>query len=455
MNYRNPLMILAATLLLGLGATATAATADESGSKAETAEMNAQLETEYKKALIAADKERHAAEASLEKAREQLHLAAEQRGEAAGQRGKATEESVKAQAVRQAEMEKMHEELSRARRQLRETSREIARVDREVARARSDRAVSRHVFSTSDRPVIGVILGDTDDVGIKVLGVSPDGPAEQAGIKQGDVIVAMGGRVLAAVDETGNVRSGLNIALQEIKADEPVIVSVERGDQTLDLTVVPEVREPLAWHSVSRFSSLHADPADPAAPAEPNEIRIIERIVVPEIDTEALTEQIRQIRIEVDERQALMELRTFPPDVSEFEFELHELSELGNFALHDANVWFGLSMAQGLKLAEIDPGLGEYFKTDRGVLVLKARTDNDLQLESGDVILQVGDTEVNSPAEFMRALRDFNSGDEFEIDIKRKRKDRTLKTIMPESRTSFLAPGHDATHRFKFITGSN
>jgi hypothetical protein len=52
----------------------------------------------------------------------------------------------------------------------------------------------------------------------------------------------------------------------------------------------------------------------------------------------------------------------------------------------------------------------------------------------------------------MRALRDFNSGDEFEIDIKRNRKDRTLKTVMPESRTSFFAPEGGATHTIKIIT---
>jgi membrane-associated protease RseP (regulator of RpoE activity) len=439
MNYHNPLMALAAVLILGLGSTATAATEVEAASKAEAAELQAQLEADYKEALSAVEKDRKAAEATMAMAREQLHLAAEQRG-------KAAEESTRAHAARQAEMEMMHEELNHARNQLRETSREIARVNREVARARADTAISSIVFSTSDRPVIGVILGDASDVGIKVLGVSPDGPSEQAGIKQGDVIVALGGRVLAAVDESGNPRKGLNIALQEIRALEPIIVSVERGDQTLDLTVVPEVREPLTWHSVSRFSTA------PTAPTAPGEITIIERIVVPEIDTEALTEQIERIRINIDKRQVMMESGNFAPFVSEFEFEFHDLSEMGDFALHDANVWFGLPMAQGLKLAEIDPDLGEYFKTDRGVLVLKARADNDLQLESGDVILQVGETEVNSPAEFMRALRDFNSGDEFEIDIKRNRKDRTLKTVMPESRTSFFAPEGGATHTIKIIT---
>lgn len=441
MKYREPLMVLAAALLLGLGGTATAATDEEAADRAAEAELQAQLEAEYKKALVDVEKDRQAAEASMEKAREQLQLASEQRE-------KAINAETRARAAQRAELAKMHEELNHARRQLRETSREIARVNREVTRARAGGGSSEFVFRTPPRPVIGLVLGDADDVGIKVLGVSPDGPAERAGIKQGDVIVALGGRVLAAVDEEGDTRSGLNIALEEIKADEPVIVSVERGEETLDLTVVPEIREPLTWQFDTRI---------PTAPDAPGRVVRIERIEVPEIDTEALTEHIEQIRIEIDERGALMESGEFAPlaDEHEYDFEFHELSEMGDFALHDANVWFGLPMARGLKLAEIDPDLGEYFKTDRGVLVLKARADNDLQLESGDVILQVGDTEVNSPAEFMRALRDFDSGDELEIDIKRKRKDRTLKTVMPEKRTSFFAPQDSTTHTFKIITNPN
>ena len=106
-------------------------------------------------------------------------------------------------------------------------------------------------------------------------------------------------------------------------------------------------------------------------------------------------------------------------------------------------------------MAEIDAGLGEYFKTDRGVLVLKAKADNYLQLKSGDVILQVGDTEVNSPAEFMRALRDFDSGDEFEVDIKRKRKDRTIDLVMPENWTSFIAPAIEKAHHIKITSAFN
>ena len=310
MKYSKLPMILAAAMLLGFGTSATAATEDEVVRKAEEEKLQAQLEAEYEKALANVKKERQAAQVSMKKAREQLHVVSEQQETE-------VEHRREAHAAQQAEMAKMHDELNIARRQLRETSREIARVNREVARARAIGETSSVVFTTSERPVIGIILGDADDVGVRVLGVSPDGPAERAGIKQGDAIVALGGRVLAAVDESGNTKNGLYTALQEMKADEPVIVSVERGDQTLDLTVVPEVREPLTSHTIRRFSSA------PVAPSAPGEVITIERIVVPEIDTEALAEQIEQIRIEIDERQIMMEAGELAHHAGEYEFEFH------------------------------------------------------------------------------------------------------------------------------------
>jgi C-terminal processing protease CtpA/Prc len=418
MKLRDLLIALITSLLLGFHAPVSAGTSEEEAEQAARAELQAQLESDYREALTQVEKQRREAEATMEKAREQLEQASEQQK-------RSEEEKTRVRAAESAEMARMHEELSHARRELQQTSREIARVNREVARARASSDSSSYGYSTQERPVLGVILGEANEVGVKILGVSPDGPAERAGIEQGDFIIALGGRVLAATDESGNALSGLNIALEDIKAGEPVIVSVERDDKTIDLSVVPEVREPLGWHTITRF------PSAPESPGSPG----------------------RQIRVEVDERRRMMKIRE--PAHGEYEIELHDMSELGDLALHEANIWFGLPMTQGLKLAEIDADLGSYFKTDRGVLVLKAKADNDLQLQSGDVILKVGDTDVNSPSDFMRTLREFEEGQELHINVKRDGKDKTLKTIMPEDRLSFISPLINQTHSFKFTHQSD
>ena len=430
MKYHNSLIALATVLLMGFGSATMAAPDEEATEQAAEAELQAQLEAEYRNALAEAEHDRHEAEATMEKAREQLHRVSERQAES-------SEEQARARAAQEAQMAEMHEELNRARKQLQLTSREIARVNREVARVRADEREYSFVYRTSERPVIGIVLGDNNGEGFKVIGVSPDGPSERAGIEKGDVIVSLDGHGLGTDAEEGD--SGLRAALKGIETDEPIIVSVMRDGETLDLTVIPEVREPLGWHTVTRF------PSAPEAPESPGGVVSIERIVVPELDTEALAERIEQIRINIDERLPMITAGSVDT-LDGYAYELHELSELGNTALLETNVWFGMPMTQGLKLAEIDPGLGEYFKTDRGVLVLKARDDNGLQLESGDVILQVGDTEVNSPADFMRALREIESGEELSIDIKRNRKNKTLKTTMPESRISFFAPEISSTH---------
>ena len=456
MKYSNIMATVSAAFLLGATNFASAAAEDDAKARAAEQQQQERLEAEVQKAMAEAEKQKQKAEASLQNAREQLEQASRQRELSA-------KENAEARAAREAAMAKMNEDLDRARRELQETSRELARVNREVARARSERHATNFVIRTSEKPVIGVILGGPDDGGVKILGVSPDGPSERGGLKKGDVIVAVDGRQLTSFTDAHDTRDSLRIALRDMQAEKPLLLTIKRDGKVVDLTVVPEVREPLTWQTITRFQTAPEAPSEPSAPGAPSapaapapseKVYNIEHIVVPEIDTVALTAQIDQMRADIDQQRAVREALRTAPAGGTWNIEFDELSELGNLALQDADVWFGLPMTQGLQLAEVGPGLGEYFKTERGVLVLKAKADNELQLESGDVILKVGDTDVNTPADFMRALRGFDAGDELVMDIKRDRKDRILKTVMPENRSSFLFP-HDGTkYTYSFTSSS-
>ena len=447
-------------LLIGIAISLPAqALADQdSSAKAAKAQADAQATAEvkmqagFKRAMAEAERSQNEAQSALAQARAELEQVSRQ-----------SEQAREISVERRAEMEAMRESLIRAQRELRESSRELSQINRELVRVERDGTTRRFVIRGGDQPVLGVVLGESSDTGIKVLGVSPNGPAEKAGLAAGDVIIAVGGRVLSGVDVSGNVRNGLNMALADIEASEPVIVSVERGTETMDLTVVPEVREPLAWHSVRRFPSAPAAPAAPALPAKPavpeapsapsvpstttivsdsDGNTFVERMVVPEINRAALAEQIARMEVQIEQRgeHGFSGSYWASDDEDGYAFYFDEMSELGDIALSDTNAWFGMPITAGLRLAEIEPDLGAYFNTDRGVLVLKAKPDNALQLQAGDVVLNLQGTAVNSPADFMRTLRDFGPGDQLQIDIKRKRKSQTLNPVISEQQARFFSP---------------
>lgn len=77
-------------------------------------------------------------------------------------------------------------------------------------------------------PEIQRQLGVDADAGALVLGVDQGGPADQAGIRAGDVIVALGSTKVASVED-------LLGALRETKPGQKVTVSVVRGEQRTQL----------------------------------------------------------------------------------------------------------------------------------------------------------------------------------------------------------------------------
>ncbi len=124
--------------------------------------------------------------------------------------------------------------------------------------------------------------------------------------------------------------------MRDIKAEEPLNITVERGQDTLDLTVIPKVREPLTWQTITRFSTAPTAPHSPSAPNVPvsplaEHVITVERIEVPEIDSVHMTEQIEQMREEIEERRALMEAGRVAPRDGEYEIEFHEYVGNGEF----------------------------------------------------------------------------------------------------------------------------
>jgi len=75
----------------------------------------------------------------------------------------------------------------------------------------------------------------TEVEGLRLSGVASGGPADRAGLREGDVIVEFAGR------EIGNIYD-YTYALDTIKIDEPVKVICIRGGERMEFTVTPTAR---------------------------------------------------------------------------------------------------------------------------------------------------------------------------------------------------------------------
>lgn len=423
---KRHLTIAIATALLSLAGGAAAATDPATDEAAARADYQRMLE-DAERARTEAEAARREAERVAEQAREVARLQLERDRERAERSAAEAERHAREQALRSEEIERAREELGRAHRELREASREVARAHRELARG----AQERHILlpNLGDRAVIGVVLGPSGPDGIRLAGVSPGGPAEAAGVKAGDTLTAIAGLDLRKDPE--RAREQLLEIMEGAKAGDELELKLERDGQPLDVTVKAELREPSSWQSLIRIPEI----AELSAPGLDRETQIIvERIQVPEIDQEALDERMRDLQERLQSRQFIF---VDPEDGSyewQGEFDIDDFSDLSGRAFADADIWFGLPQTRGLEFATVNAELGEYFATDRGVLVLRAEPDNAYGLRAGDVILAVGDESVDTPSELMRALRRAEPGEPLEIRIKRERRDRSLDVTMPENR---------------------
>lgn len=245
------------------------------------------------------------------------------------------------------------------------------------------------VLGLDRRPMLGVSLDmgtDLDDVGVRVTDIREDGPADVAGIREGDIIVAAAGldltQPLEAEDEMHLDRhrslpgQRLVALMEEIEEGEEIEIEVDRDGESLVFAVIPEVLE--GWGLPGRFSIRMRDMAD------------------------RLRDQYQDI-----EWDAQWEA----PDI-----DVHEMGDLFRGYGELSREWLP-GRAHGLELVELNPGLGAYFGTEEGVLVADAADDSTLGLRAGDVVVDVDGRRVGSASQFRRILRSYEEGEDIAFGI--------------------------------------
>lgn len=237
------------------------------------------------------------------------------------------------------------------------------------------------------RPVLGVNIGSRDTgqpvEGVEIVGVTPGGAADEAGLRAGDVITVINGESLSA-DTAGVASDRLLEFMAGVEEGDELAIEFLRNGRSDTVTLSPRPAPPMFAFGGGPDFSFSFPLAAPVAPGAPQR------------------------------------------DLRRYVF----ISESG-----------GLGDMEMVKLTE---GLGRYFGTDKGMLVVRAPKDTDtFKLQDGDVILDIDGREPTSVAHAVRILGSYQSGEKLRIRIMRDKRERTLDIEMPDERTGAVTGDQD------------
>jgi hypothetical protein len=253
------------------------------------------------------------------------------------------------------------------------------------------------------RPRLGVWIHteanpETDRYGALIDQVAEGGPADKAGIRDGDIITKLNGVSLLEGDETydeDESAPGMRLVerARELEVGDTVEVEFRRdGDTQTTELVIGEFDSPFAY-------SYRFDLPDSA---------FTYRFRMPDYERiSGLAERLREIP----------EVHVRAPE---------------SFALA-----LGATLP-GLELVALSPELGEYFDADEGVLVISVPEGSELGLEAGDVIKEIDGRAVRDPSHAMRILRSYEPDEEVSFTIMRKKREMTVTGKVSERGPSII-----------------
>ena len=308
------------------------------------------------------------------------------------------------------------DKLAEAQKRLEEAAREYAELSSEIGGDAAAHIVQSFRFS-DDSPKhskarLGInigqikieknINGETSSTttaenkidGVMVQGVSPDSPAEKAGLKSGDVITSLNGSVLVQKDDKSAVKQ-LTEIMQEVSPGEVVDIVYQRDGDSQRVSILTDEMPQAGFKMLmgdKKFSLGGEGDFD--------------------IDIQGLEG--------LENLDGLGEIGDVMGDV------------MGNVMGKTKFIFLRSSPLGDAELTELSSDLGEYFGTDEGLLVVKAPSDESIDLRDGDVIRSIDGRVPNSVNHAMRILRTYEEGEEVSLEILRKKRKRKITLLIPE-----------------------
>jgi hypothetical protein len=263
-------------------------------------------------------------------------------------------------------------------------------------------------FFGDDRPRLGVSVDPMqsarlDAEGARVTDVMDGGPADEAGIRAGDLITHVDGRALTAPlasEQESDFDLDASIPVQRLLA---LTRELEPGAQV----EVEYLRDGDRRRATVQAQDLSASRGRELATPRWNQERLRDQL-------RELTDNARVWRFRNDRDGQEWRQRGDPRDEAPpAPGPRPEVRIFGG----PGGGWLGGGL--GLQVVEVNPELGAYFGAEEGVLVTHVERSSGLGLRPGDVVLRVGDRRVTTPDRFRRIVASYGAEEDIELYVLR------------------------------------
>lgn len=288
-------------------------------------------------------------------------------------------------------------QLEQARADLQDAARRVAELSGTPVpgdgRTRSIRFAAAEPGGQPGKPRLGVLLGVDEQAGVRIAAITPGGGAEKAGLKTGDRLLKIDGKAIGGSSGEARVEAA-RLALAGLELGKPVRVGYQRDGNPHEVAVTPAATQSLVFTRTFP-GGVASDILAIPGPLDSAELARLKD----------LGPQLRGEVMRLSRRDCQGEDCSVP-------------------LLAEALRW------DGLNLLALEPQLGRYFGTDRGVLVLSQGALPGLQ--AGDVIQKIEGKPVASPSEAMQAMSAKKPGEQARVTVLRERNARELQVAVPE-----------------------